>query len=119
MSLIVVDDEELIRMTVCDVLEDAGYKIVAASNGVEAMRLLGQIDCELIITDLMMPYKDGIELCREIRAQYPNVRIVAMSGASVPLRYFATDREFADVAVLEKPFTRDSLVETVRQTLAK
>jgi CheY-like chemotaxis protein len=82
--ILVVDDEESIREITRKTLEASGYKVLLAANGQEALDLFrpqcGQI--ALVVTDLMMPVMDGIQLMSELRKQYPKTRILATSGLS-------------------------------------
>ena len=79
-SILVVDDEPLLRGFVQQMLERAGHRVASAEDGRKASEQMQQQPFDLVVTDLLMPERDGIELIDELRRQYPSVRIVAMSG---------------------------------------
>ncbi len=78
--ILVVDDEEGIRQTLSFVLEDEGYEIVTASNGSEALTSLAGDSFDVVITDLMMPAPDGMEILRKVKADYPGTVVVMITG---------------------------------------
>ena len=79
-SILIVDDEEDIRDALTMVLESAGYDVKVASNGNEAVELQREQPADLIITDIIMPQKDGVSTIKEIRQAFPGIRIIAISG---------------------------------------
>ena len=110
----VADDDESILHFVCSTLEVAGFRVLPAANGVEALKLLQETRSLLLITDLMMPYKDGIDLAIEVQREYPSLPIIAISGASnFKALSFAT--KLKDVQLLEKPFDKEQLLTLVGQ----
>jgi len=115
--VLVVDDEEGIRVFVCRVLQDAGYDVVMAASGAEAIAMastLGTID--LLVTDEMMPSMAGHELARAVREREPGVRVLYLTGFSD--RLFKEKRVlWADEAFLDKPCTTKALLEAVSQLL--
>ena len=78
-SVLIVDDEEIIRALLSDWLELAGYETHAASDGFEGLRLLGEHRPNLVISDIMMPEMDGYEFCRLVRKS-TNVPIMMITG---------------------------------------
>ena len=78
--ILVVDDESVMRRVIRSVLEEAGYRVLLASDGKAALKLLGKHSVELVLTDLVMPEVEGIELIREISSRYTGTKIIAMSG---------------------------------------
>ena len=81
--ILIIDDERQIRELLRDILEDAGYDVAEAADGQEAIKIQRGEPADLIITDLIMPEKEGIETIRELKQSYPDVRIIAMSGGGV------------------------------------
>lgn len=69
MKVLVVDDEEMARLTTCHVLSKAGYEVLSASNGREALEILSQGTCKLVVTDWEMPEMNGLDFCRAVRSQ--------------------------------------------------
>lgn len=80
MRILVVDDERAIADTVCLILRKAGYECVPAYNAMEALETLGEFRPGLIISDVMMPDMNGIELAKAIRGEHPECRVLLFSG---------------------------------------
>ena len=79
--VLVVDDQKSVRETVCEFLKNAGYYVLRAENGREALAIASEAErIDLVITDMLMPEVDGVELIRSLRRTLPDVRIFAMSG---------------------------------------
>jgi CheY-like chemotaxis protein len=118
-SILVVDDEAELRDLVSRVLIDAGYKVVCAADGQEASRALSRAAFDLILTDVIMPEKDGMQVISEARRMRPDMRIVAMSGGGHLARdqYLKMAKALGAHAVLEKPFGTEVLVETIHSVL--
>lgn len=110
-TVLVVDDEPAIRALYNEILTDAGFAVIEASEGKAAIRHAEQQIVDLIITDLLMPEFEGIETIRYLRSHFPQVPIVAISGKSV---YLEPARLLGATAVLQKPVGADELVTTVR-----
>jgi CheY-like chemotaxis protein len=106
--ILLVDDNPQIREVLEAALVQHGHQVVPARDGKEGMKLLRQSQCDVVLTDILMPEKDGLQLLREVRAEFPTMRVVAMSGGSPhqpgsdALR---TASKFGADAVLHKPFT--------------
>ena len=78
--ILVVDDESPIRDMFRRILEPEGHEVVEASNGNEALQALQETSFDLVITDINMPFKDGIETIIDLRRNYPEIKIIAISG---------------------------------------
>ncbi|HWE26883.1 MAG TPA: response regulator, partial [Polyangia bacterium] len=117
-TLLVVEDDESVCEFVCLVLRGAGYEILAAGDGDEALRVGaahgGHID--LLVTDIVMPNRNGRSLAEELRARHPGLRVMYMSGypGDTLQRY---DGIPAGDAFLQKPFTREELFRKVADVL--
>lgn len=119
-QIVVIDDDEALRRTIRRVLERAGHEVREAEEGGAGMRLVAQSPPDLVITDLLMPEKEGIETIQELREDYPEVRVIAVSGAGGgdeggPL---LDAQLFGAHATLEKPFSADELARLVDEVLA-
>src|SRR6185312_14761123 len=114
-SILVVEDEEKMRDLLRRMLERASFTVMTAPHGREALKLFRERPVDLAITDLMMPEMDGFELIRELTAQWPSIRIIAISGADLRLDMA---RQLGAKAVLKKPVTGAALVTAVEQVLA-
>ena len=79
-TILVVDDEKETRKYLQDLLENEGYKVITAENGNAAIQVFKQCPADLVITDLLMPEKDGAETVIELRADYPDVKVIIITG---------------------------------------
>ncbi len=116
-TILIVDDDELFRTMLEAMLRKEGYQVLTASNGTEAQARLESISPDLIMTDILMPEGDGIELITALNRQQRGIPIVAMSGGrrSISLEFNLESAALMGVkATLPKPFTRENL----RQVLA-
>ena len=130
-SILIVDDEEDIRDALSMVLESAGYDVKVASNGNEAVELQREQPADLIITDIIMPQKDGVSTIKEIRQEFPGIRIIAISGgggvqpieyvpdAITTTAYLAAAKEAGADRVFTKPFERKDLIKAIDELFAK
>jgi len=113
--VLVVDDEEPMRLFVGRVLEDAGHDVTMAASGDDAIAMLPSLmNLDLLVTDEVMPRMAGHELARLVRAREPAVRVLYLTGFSDQL--FKEKRAlWADEAFLDKPCTPTALLEAVSQ----
>lgn len=116
-----MEDDEGVRDILKKALVSFGYEVEEAANGILAMAAYRRQPCDLVITDLVMPEKDGLETIRELRRDNPAVKIVAMSGGGRTLGpgqlYLETAQLFGAYRVLAKPFTTAALLKAVSETL--
>lgn len=117
--VLIVDDDPGIRRTLHILLSREGYQVTQASNGVEALRLWRDKGGDLVITDLHMPEKNGIETIVEILSHTPGMRIIAMSGGGQTKRLdlLSNAMMLGAVLTIEKPFTLSEMMSIVRQAL--
>lgn len=112
MRVLVIEDNaglrDLLRLT----LEGAGHDVVTASQGREALGYLSGHKVDLVLTDLFMPEMDGIEVISALRARFPGMRIVAMSGRP-GVDYLSVASELGAARILRKPFSMDELLTAV------
>ena len=118
--ILVIDDERLVRRTVRSALEAAGHEVLEASNGREALQIQATTRLDLVITDLMMPEKDGMEVLLALRRDAPGLKVIAMSGGGIygQIEPLQAAEPLGAVASLQKPFTLDELRQTVERALA-
>jgi CheY-like chemotaxis protein len=117
-TVLLVEDEEAVRRLARRFLEAGGYRTIEAANAAEALAICetrGE-EVQVLVTDLIMPGMNGRELADRIRANWPDVRVVFMSGYAAESlgRSFAVD---PSIPFLQKPFTRDELVAGVQTAL--
>lgn len=117
--ILVVDDEEQIREILTHMLEEEGYAVHTAENGEEGLTLAGKYAFDLVVTDMIMPVKDGLKFIMELRRDYPDLPILAISGGGAikAERYLTMAGYLGDIATLEKPFKQGVLLELVRKLI--
>ena len=120
-KILIVDDEEMVRTTLRNMLTRAGHDVIESSDGREALMACEQVVPDLILLDLYMPEMDGFEVMTALRKSSPNVKLLAITGGS---RYGWTDR-LVDMAsklgaadVLLKPFTDEDVLQAVERAFA-
>ncbi|MBW1750394.1 MAG: response regulator [Deltaproteobacteria bacterium] len=118
--ILVVDDEEQIRSMLTQMLEHEGFEVDTAENGEEGMNLITRHAYDLIITDMIMPIKDGLKLIMELVRDYPDQRILAISGGgAIKAERYLTMAGYLgdDIVTLEKPFKRETLLALVNDQI--
>lgn len=117
--IMVVDDDPGIRRVLHIMLSRAGYQVSQARDGQEALRLWRDHRGDLVITDVHMPEKNGIETILEMLTESPSTRIIAMSGGGQTKRLdlLANAAMLGAVLTIEKPFTLGDMMKLVRQAL--
>jgi DNA-binding NtrC family response regulator len=117
--IMIVDDDPGIRRALHILLTRSGYQVTQARDGMEALRLWRDAGGDLVITDLHMPEKDGIEMIVELLSHTPETRIIAMSGGGQTRRLdlLGNATTLGAVLTIEKPFTLDEMMAMVRRAL--
>ena len=117
--ILIIDDESQIRSMLRLMLERVGYEVVEAPDGVEGIRKYREKPADLIITDLIMPNKDGIGMIIDLKKEFPNIKIIAMSGGGVnrPEGYLDGAKKLGANRTLVKPIDRDQMLTAVKETL--
>lgn len=118
-KILLVDDEDAIRKMVRAVLGTELYEFDEASNGLDAQAKLGKSKFDLIITDVIMPDCDGIELVMAIRRKLPDIKVIVMSGGGRVRagHYLDLAGKLGATRVFEKPFDTAALRQTVLELL--
>jgi DNA-binding NtrC family response regulator len=113
--ILIIDDDHHILLMIKKMLERAGYEVDLASNGNEGLELFKRIQADLVITDIIMPEKEGLETIREMKRIRPDLKIIAMSGGGKISadNYLETAKIFGASRVLEKPFSQKTMVMAV------
>jgi DNA-binding NtrC family response regulator len=116
-AILVVDDEEELRELIRHVLERAGHSVACASNGLEASLVIARCQFDVVVTDMLMPDRDGLELISEIKAKHPALKIVAMSGGGQigSDQYLSMAKGFGAHVLLRKPFAHQALLAAVER----
>lgn len=118
--ILVIDDEAAVRGLVATILRNAGHEVIETSDGKKGIDILSREPFDLLITDLLMPEKDGIEIIMEARRDHPAIRIIAMSGGGMaaPSEYLPMAELLGAERTLAKPFTGAELRALVDSVLA-
>ena len=115
-TILLAEDDRLVRNATAAMLKFAGYKVITANNGQEAVQKYGEHHIDLVLMDVMMPVMNGVEAYRIIRESVPDVRVLFTSGYSADI---LKDEgiEATDVRLLQKPVPPDTLLRSVREAL--
>ena len=118
--ILVIDDEELVRLTLRQTLEKAGYEVAEAQDGKEGLEIQNEVPVDLVITDIIMPEMDGMEMIHALRQKHPDVKVIAISGGgrAGTAGYLNLAKKIGAHHVLPKPFDRQELLQLVKTTLA-
>ena len=119
-AILLVDDNDQLRATIERALKAAGHDVLSAMNGRSALSILPKVKYDLVVTDIVMPDIEGLELIRSIRKVDPTAKIIAMSGGGRGPAddYLTMARNFGAAQTLEKPFTMETLTKTVESVLS-
>jgi CheY-like chemotaxis protein len=119
--ILVIDDESSIRAFIRQTLEEEGYRISEANEGEQGLKVLRTTLIDLIVTDIFMPNKEGIETIRTVRQQFPHVKILAISGGGTRkmMEALPAALHFGAHHALEKPFTPAELVAAINVALTR
>ena len=113
--ILVVDDEELVRFTLRAMLEDAGHDVEEAVDGGAGLTQQKEAPFDMIIIDIFMPNKEGTETIMELRRNYPELKLIAISGGGGMgnLSYLEVAKKFGADLALSKPLTEGELLSAV------
>jgi DNA-binding NtrC family response regulator len=116
-TILIIDDEEIIRVLLRSALEAAGHEVVEAANGREGLELYRRRPADLVITDIIMPGLNGLDMLLELTREFLHAKVIAISGAG-------GEKDVLDVAKLlgarqtfQKPFSKPHLLGAVRYEL--
>lgn len=117
--ILLIEDNALARYTMREILEEANFEVEEAESGEEGVAMQRARSFDLVVTDIIMPRKDGLETIRELKEAYPDLPVIAVSGGGR-----TRDTDILDIAqktgadrILHKPFTNDELVDIVSALL--
>lgn len=119
-KILIVEDDHQLREMLTQFLEAENYEVINSNNGEEAIRILKKTKIDLIITDIIMPEKDGVSLIRDLRKNYPDLKIIAVSGGSRhidPQNPLKIVEKLGAHLTLAKPFKLSELLEAVQELI--
>lgn len=119
--VVLVDDDRRFRRATARLLEDADYHVIECENGVEGFKAVEAALPDLVITDIVMPEMEGLELTLSLRRNFPDLVIIAISGGgrNVPSQYLKMAGSMGATAVLEKPFEPEHLLDLISSSLGE
>ena len=112
-TILLIDDEDQVRVLFQMVLGEAGYRVLAAESGQQGLRLLQRQEVDLILVDIFLPDMDGLELIQRLHTTRPTSKIIAISGGSWEWDYLDTAKSLGAHDTLKKPFSPQELLDTV------
>ncbi len=120
-KILIIDDEAPVRKMLKKLFEKNDYAVTEATNGRHGVELFKAHHFDLIITDLIMPEKDGLDTIGKIKELDPDVKIIAISGGGRddPEMYLDFALEFGAVRTFAKPFDNDILLSTIKELLSE
>lgn len=119
-SILVIEDNENMLQMMCDLLGRSGYTVYTATDGVQGLKAFRTHSPALVITDIIMPDKEGLEVIMELTKQQPRPRIIAVSGGGIlePQTYLSLARKLGADHALAKPFRPAELLGLIERLLA-
>ena len=122
-QILVIDDDETERLLVKHFLEEGGHEVSLANDGIEGLGMVKDHSYDLVITDIVMPNADGLEVIFSLKETNPTLKVVAVSGvehdnAGVPT-YLGSAVAAGATTGLSKPLYKDSLLETIDEVLGR
>lgn len=121
LSILVIDDDTQVRTFLREVLEAEGYEVREAGNGKEGVKAYRQRPADLVLCDIFMPEKEGLQTIRELHDEFGKVKVVAMSGGNHHLGkvdFLPLAKKYGATATLHKPFKTSNLVDALKEILA-
>ena len=117
--ILVIEDDVEVREVLRRILEHAGYEVEEASDGEEGIKRYREKQADLVITDIIMPKKEGIETITDLRIEFPDVKVIAMSGGGRlgPEPYLEVAKGFGANRIIMKPFSTGEILDAVQEVL--
>ena len=116
-SILLIDNDGQVRTFLRRVLEEAGYRVLVASNGQEGLRQFRQTHTPLVITDLFMPEQDGLEVTMALHRESPTVKIIVITGISGDPNFLEIATRLGAYRTMKKPVTIAELLRAVEEEL--
>jgi len=116
MKILVIEDDRAVQKYICKILTADGYEVICADDGLEGMQKISiHLDIAIVVTDLIMPGKEGIETIMEIKKLRPSVKILAISGGGrmPPGLYLRCAEALGADASLQKPFAPTDFLDVI------
>jgi DNA-binding response OmpR family regulator len=119
--ILIIDDEPYILMMLKKMMERAGYEVELAENGMRGLELFREEAFNLVISDIIMPEKEGLGIIREMKQDRPELKIIAISGGGRVSAddYLNTAKLFGADRIFQKPFKQEEIVGAVRELIGE
>lgn len=119
--ILIIEDDDVLAALLLEKLGEKGYQAISVGNGNQALAALAGQSFDLVITDILLPEKDGLETIGEIKQRNPTLPIIAMSGGGIVNAGYYLDmaRRVGATETLAKPFVTAELLVIVRELLPK
>jgi two-component system nitrogen regulation response regulator NtrX len=115
-TVLIIDDEPGIRTVLTDILEDEDYTVLSAADGIEGMRIIEEQSVDLVILDVWLPHKGGIDILRELKEHHPEIEVIVISGhANIDMAVKSVKSGAFDF--LEKPLSLDKVLTLTKNAL--
>ncbi len=122
-TILIIDDDPYFADMLCEMLHKEGFEVLTAGNGIEGTDIVNQkgVNIDLVLTDIIMPDKEGIETIIDLKKHHPGIKIIAMSGGGriQPHSYLECAKALGAEYTLEKPFLRKELCDAIDNLLTK
>lgn len=120
-KILVIEDDKSFRNVLVTMLQRAGYEVLEAENGNDALRHCQSCNPDLVLTDIIMPDKEGLETIQDLQNICPDIKIIAMSGGGRfgPNSYLPLAEKLGARKTLQKPFMRDELLAAIIEVLGE
>jgi len=113
-TILIIDDEELVRTLLRSALEEAGYKVTEAANGRQGLELYRRRPADLVITDIVMPELNGLDMLIELTREFLHARVIAISGVGGGKNALDVAKLLGARQTFQKPFSMEHLLGAVR-----
>jgi DNA-binding NtrC family response regulator len=117
-SILIIDDEVSIRTLLRRILDEDGHQVREAADGHSGLWLYREAPADVVITDILMPERDGLEVTLALTQEFLDARVIAITGATGDRNYLNVATLFGARRVIQKPFIPDEIRRAVRYTLA-
>lgn len=120
-KILIIDDEEIVRFTLREILESDGHEVAEASDGNKGLKTQRANPADLVITDIIMPEKEGVETIIELQKEFPQTKIIAISGGGrmKNMDFLEVAKKFGAHSVMSKPFSAKDLLAQVRDCIGE
>jgi len=116
-TILIIDDEEVVRVLLRSALEEAGYEVTEAANGRQGLDLYRRKPVDLVITDIVMPELNGLDMLLELTREFLHAKVIAISGAGGEKNVLDVAKLLGARQTFQKPFSLPHLLGAVRYEL--